>query len=242
MTNCVIWPIPLCQGSRDMSQWTYCMNVGKKSTSVMYIWYIEGTQPKILVDAGGRASTLQASGIHSEEIQSVETGLGRLGLKPADIDIVIVTHLHIDHIELGYLYTNAKFIVQEKELEYARSPHPWEASYFDRRYFDGLNLNVIDGDTDIVPGVTIVLTPGHTPGGQSIVINTARGKAIITGFCCAKETFVQTEEMKRKGREVATPGLHQDCRVAYDSVLKVKRMANIVLPLHDSAFVAGEAI
>lgn len=242
MANCIIHPIPLCQGPRDLSQWTYCMNIGTKSTSVMYVWYIEGSQSKILVDAGGRASTLREGGIPSEEIQSVEAGLGKLGVKPTDIDIIVVTHLHNDHIELGHLYKNARFIIQKKELDYARNPHPWEFSYFDRRYFDDLNLEVIDGDVEIVPGVAVFLTPGHTPGGQSVAINTAKGKAIITGFCCAKETFVQTEQMKLKGREVGVPGLHQDCRVAYDSVLKIKRMADIILPLHDKAFLTGEAI
>ena len=242
MANCVIWPIPLGQGPRDLSQWTYGMNVGTRSASVMHIWYIEGPQPKILVDAGGRASTLQEIGINSEEIQPVEIGLAKLGLKPADIDIVIVTHLHLDHIELGHLYKNARFIVQEKELDYARNPHPWDSCHFDRRYFDGLNFEVIDGDAEIVPGVAVFVTPGHTPGGQSVALDTAKGKAIITGFCCVKETFVQTEQMKCQGREVAAPGLHQDCRVAYDSVLRVKRMADIILPLHDTAFLAGEAI
>jgi len=48
--------------------------------------------------------------------------------------------------------------------------------------------------------------------------------------------------MKRKGREVATPAVHQDCREAYGSVLKVKRMADIIVLLHDAAFLTGEAI
>jgi len=242
MTSCVIHPIPLCQGPRDLSQWTHCMNVGTKSGSVMYTWYIEGPQPKILVDCGGRASTLREKGYPSEEIQSVEAGLDRLGLRPAAIDIIIVTHLHGDHIELGHLYKNAQFIVQKKELDYACHPHPWDAFFYEGVDFDDFNFQVIDGDAKIAPGVSVFLTPGHTPGGQSVVVNTASGKAIITGFCCVKETFVQTEQMRRRGWEVGAPGLHQDVREVYDSVLKVKRMADVIVPLHDPAFLAGKPI
>ena len=236
MANCVIHPIPLCQGTRDLSQWTHCMNVGTKSSSVMYTWYIEGPQSKILVDCGGRASTLREKGYPSEEIQSVDAGLDKLGLKPADIDIIIITHLNGDHAELGHLYKNAKFIVQKRELDYARHPHPWDAFFYAGGDFDGLNFEVIDGDRKIAPGVSVYLTPGHTPGGQSVAVDTARGKAVITGFCCVKETFVQTDQMRSRGWEAGAPGLHQDVREVYDSVLKIKRMADIILPLHDSAF------
>ena len=242
MTNCVIHPIPLCQGTRDLSQWTHCLNVGTKSALVVYTWYIEGPEPKILVDCGARASTFRDKGYPSEEIQSVDAGLDKLGLKPTDIDVVIITHLHGDHAELGHLYKNAKFIVQKKELEYALHPHPWDAFFYAGGDLDGLNFEVIDGDEKIAPGVSVYLTPGHTPGGQSVAVDTVRGKAVITGFCCVEETFVQTEQMKRRGWEVGAPGLHQDVREAYDSVLKVKRIADIILPLHDSAFLAGEPI
>ena len=92
MTTYSIRPIALCQGSRDVSQYTYCMNLGAKCKSVSYIWYIEGSQPKILVDAGTRAV-----GGFGDELISVDGGLAKLGLKPEDIDIVIVTHLHLDH-------------------------------------------------------------------------------------------------------------------------------------------------
>jgi len=218
------------------------MNVGIKSTSVCYVWFIEGSQPRILVDAGATASLFTAAGMVETDLTSVEAGLGKLGLKPSDIDIVIVTHLHGDHIALAHLYENAKFIVQKKELDYAYNPHPLDANFYHRSFFASLNFEVIEGDKQIVPGVTVLLTPGHSPGGQSVEVSTAAGKAIITGFCCTMSNFVQTEELKRQGWEVAAPGLHQDCREGYDSVLKVKQRADIIVPLHEPAFVGKESI
>lgn len=237
-----IRPIATCGGPRDTSQWTYCLNVGVKSDQSCYAWYIEGSQPKILVDTGARASQFAGKPLISRDLTPVENGLGKLGLVPEDIEIVIITHLHFDHIALGHLYKKAKFIVQKKELRYALNPHPLDAGFYDKGTFDCLNLEVIDGDTEIIPGVSVFLTPGHTPGGQSVQVDTAAGKAIITGFCCVMATFVQTEEMKQRGWEVAAPGLHQDVRQAYDTVLRVKRRADIIVPLHDTMFIGREAI
>ena len=58
----------------------------------------------------------------------------------------------------------------------------------DHRYFpdllDDVEVVQVDGDAQIVDGIGVLLTPGHTVGGQSIVVNTKAGKAVITGFCC----------------------------------------------------------
>jgi len=68
------------------------------------------------------------------------------------------------------------------------------------------------------------------------------GKAIITGFCCTLSTFAQTEAMKRKGWEVLVPLIHNDVQEAYDSVLRVKHRADIIIAIHDPTFVEKEQI
>ena len=231
-----IRPIALCGGPRDSSQYTYGMNFGTECNMICCVWYIEGSQPKILVDAGARASTFTGRGVPEADLISIEDGLSKLGLEPEDIEVVIVTHLHWDHIALGYLYKKAKFIVQKRELDYARNPHPVDAPFYDRTTFEDLDLEVIDGQKEIVPGVSVFLTPGHSPGGQSVEVDTAAGQAIITGFCCNLSTFIQTESMKHKGWEVTAPLVHQDVRKAYDSVLRVKHRADIIIAVHDPTF------
>ncbi|MFC1989987.1 hypothetical protein ACFLVW_05450 [Chloroflexota bacterium] len=99
-----------------------------------------------------------------------------------------------------------------------------------------------DSDKEIIPGVSVFLTPGHSPGGQSIEVNTAAGKTIITGFCCHLSTFIQTEEIKGRGWEVSEPIIHHDVREMYDSVLKVKRRADTILAIHDPAYIDKEVI
>ncbi len=243
MVNYSICPIATCQGEHDGSQYTYRANYGKTFKNACYAWFIKGSKPKILVDTGARAATFRKKGALAEiDLISVEDGLAKLGVTPEDIDIVILTHLHGDHTELSSLYKNAKFIVQKKELEYAKHPHPIDADLYIKPYFESLNFDVIDGDVQIDSGISIFLTPGHTPGGQSIQVNTASGKAVITGFCCSSDTFKQTADMKRRGWEVTAPLIHHDVRAAYDSVLKVKKRADIILTLHDAEYIGREIV
>ena len=237
-----IRPIALCEFPLDGSFYAYRMNFGTICNTTCYIWYIEGSQPKIIVDAGVSASIFMAKGDSARELTSVEDGLAKLGLKPGDIEIVIVTHLHFDHIALGYLYKNARFVVQKNELDYALSPHPIDAGLYDKTTFEDLNMEVIDGQKELIPGVCVFPTPGHTPGSQSVEVSTLAGKAIITGFCCTLSSFTQTNEMKRWGWEVTIPLVHHDVREAYDSVLKVKRQADVIIALHDPIFAGREMI
>jgi N-acyl homoserine lactone hydrolase len=236
MATHIIHPIALCEGPRDSSHFAYRSPAGTSCNAVCYVWYLEGPESKILVDAGASASTFTKRGTPESDLISINVGLDKYGLSPDDIDIVIATHLHCDHIALGYLYKKAKFIVQKRELDYARNPHPIDADLYDRTTFDGLNWEVIDGNADLVPGISVFLTPGHSPGGQSVEVVTASGKAIITGFCCTNDTFVQTQEMRRRGWEVTVPLIHQDALQAYDSVVEVKRRANVIIPLHEARF------
>lgn len=234
--NYHIRPIPLCKCIRDKSQWTYRMDYGKKVSSSTYVWYIENSDPKLLVDAGIQAEQYEAHGLTAEHVQSLEEGLERVGVRTEDIDIVILTHLHFDHIALAHKFNRGKFIIQRKELDFARNPHPMVASGYSQMAFKDLNFEVVDGDTEIIDRVGVLLTPGHTPGTQSIWVETPKGLAIITGFCCTRDNFNVTSEAKAKGLEVIAPGIHVDALQAYDSALKVKRAAEIILPIHDIEF------
>lgn len=66
-----------------------------------------------------------------------------------------------------------------------------------------------------------------------MLINTRKGTAIITGLCCIMDNFELPVELKDKGYEVITLGLHINAEEAYNSLLKIKKMADIIVPLHD---------
>ena len=237
MTNCVIRPIPLIEMEIDKSMLTYRLGFGESFKQVVYAWYIEGSKEKIIVDTGISAEYLiQKRGFPARNIQSLESGLKSVGLSPADIDLVILTHLHSDHVAEGCKFTKAKFIVQKDELEFAQNPHPTVAMQYLGELFDGLNFEVVEGDTPICDEVSVISTPGHTPGGQSVTVKTAEGTAIISGLCTIRENFDPPEPFS-KTMPVYPIGLFVDLFKMYDNLLKIKNAADIIIANHDPEYV-----
>ena len=131
MSECVIRPIPLAKGPIEKTIYTYRIGPGQMAEAAYYIWYIEGPKKKTIVDAGVTADILAAGGRFGRtDIQSLEEGMRKIGLKPDDIETVIATHLHHDHIALAASFPNAEIIVQKAELEAARNPHPISAGTY----------------------------------------------------------------------------------------------------------------
>lgn len=238
MANCVIHPIPLWVSPAPLTKHTYNFNWGKESLVTGYVWYIEGMKERVIVDAGGDPEyLLKIRGIPAYYIQTLEAGLDKVGLSVSDIDLIIQTHLHHDHVSLGSKYPKARVLVQKKELEFARNPHPLYDFLYPKQFIDGLNYEVIDGNVQISEGVSVLLTPGHTPGSQSVSVKSDQGTAIITGFCSLKENFESPDSpIGKLSIPVTPPHLHTNVLDAYDSVLRVKEMADIILPLHDPEF------
>lgn len=242
MTNCVIRPIPLIEMEIDKSMLTYRLSFGESFKQVVYAWYIEGPKEKMIVDTGISAEYLiQKRGFPARNLQSLESGLNRVGLSPADIDLVILTHLHSDHVAEGCKFTKAKFIVQKDELEFAQNPHPTVAMQYLGELFDGLNFEVVEGDTPICDEVSVISTPGHTPGGQSVTVKTAEGTAIISGLCTIRENFDPPEPFS-KTMPVYPIGLFVDLFKMYDNLLKIKNAADIIISNHDPEYVQREHI
>lgn len=237
MANYVIRPIPLAEMILDKSMLTYRRNCGQPFTQLVYVWYIEGPKEKILVDAGVNAEYLsQKRGLPSKSIQSLESGLMKVGLTPDDIDLVIITHLHSDHIAQGRQFSKARFLVQKAELDFAQDPHPTVAAQYPREFFGGLNFEVVEGDTAICDGVSVISTPGHSPGGQSVAISTAEGIAIISGICTIRENFEPPESLG-KTMPVFPCGVFVNLFNMYDNLLKIKKMADIIIPNHEPEYV-----
>lgn len=236
MTELTIHPLPLVKIKTVRGIMTYLVNIAEPLECYEYIWYIEGLKKRILVDAGGPAETFVRRGFPAENIDSPDSALKKVGLSPEDVDIIICTHLHYDHIEFGHMYKNATFIVQKTELAAAFDPHPIQkASYLPKETLKGLNFEIVEGDTQIVEGVKVLFTPGHTLGGQSVVVHTSRGKVIISGLCTIRDNFEPPEQVRHL-MPVITPGHHLDAREAFTSLKRIKEEADIVIPLHEAEF------
>ncbi len=231
-----IRPIPLTTMVREKAGWTFRSGYGQKLNLGNYVWYIEGSDPKILVDSGASAEQWWALKKQADKIQSMEEGLAKIGLKPADIGIILITHLHFDHMALSPMFPNARNIVQKKELDFALNPHIMWAEAFDQEIIKKVKFEVIDGDKEIIKGVKVMLTPGLTPGSQSVAVKTPKGTAIICGFCSTMDNFLPPAEQIAQGIEIVPTTIHLNVCELYDSALKVKKQADILIPLHEISF------
>ena len=110
--------------------------------------------------------------------RSVADALAEIDLSPVDVSLVINTHLHFDHCGQNAVFAHAPFFVQRAELDRARREEPEVAGWFD---FAGARFELLDGDCDIVSGVRVLATPGHTLGHQSVVVDVAGDKEVMIG-------------------------------------------------------------
>jgi N-acyl homoserine lactone hydrolase len=99
-------------------------------------------------------------------------------LSPADVRIVINSHLHFDHCGQNAVFKHAPFYVQRSELDRARTEQSDVSEWFD---FAGARFELLDGDAQIAEGVRVVATPGHTVGHQSVIVDTPAGGAVMIG-------------------------------------------------------------
>lgn len=94
--------------------------------------------------------------------------LAELDLSPQDIEYVINTHLHFDHCGNNMLFKDATIFVQRRHYEAAKEHDAFPNEYFD---IPGLRYELIDGEPELFPGVQTILTPGHAPWHQSLMIS-----------------------------------------------------------------------
>jgi glyoxylase-like metal-dependent hydrolase (beta-lactamase superfamily II) len=235
--NYIIHPIVTAQLAVEAGRITYLRNYGKIMWVPCPFYLITGGPEPILVDTSGHAEVM--SRLRHEPVKAMlnfEKGLQNFGLNLNDIRIVIHTHLMYDHCANSKSLPKAEFVVQKKEVDFAFDPHPMFAGAYQRNLFEGLSFQVIDGDHELLPGIKVLLTPGHSPGGQSVAVTTSAGVAIITGFCCTNENFLPQKNqawMTDVTPEVIPPGIHTDMLQAYESILRIRNLADIIIPFHD---------
>jgi N-acyl homoserine lactone hydrolase len=131
----------------------------------------------VLVDTGvGGPEQVLAD--HHVVNRSVADALAEHDMTPGDIDLVINTHLHFDHCGQNAVFKHAAFYIQSAELAWARREMPRLADWFD---FTDARFELLAGDAEIVPGLSVVATPGHTIGHQSVVVSTGNGTEVLIG-------------------------------------------------------------
>jgi N-acyl homoserine lactone hydrolase len=237
-----IRPLALTRVEQDMSVFTYRFHYGRKIQVPHTCWYIEGADQHILVDTAASAEMARSlRGFEAQDIISFEDALGSLNLRPEDIDIVVQTHLQWDHCGNTSKCKNAKVICAEAELLFALSPHPILAPTYRRELLKDLDFTLVQGYCEIIPGLELIPAPGHTPGTLAVSVGTEKGRAVLTGFCSLRENF-EPPEAVREILPVIAPGIHLNAVEAFETALRIKSLADILIPMHDPASAEAKSI
>ncbi|MFQ5933727.1 MAG: MBL fold metallo-hydrolase [Dehalococcoidia bacterium] len=157
---------------------------------------IQSNGLNILVDTGvGRKEPEKTKDIYGLASGRLQRGLKDHGLVPRDIQMVILSHLHFDHVggctrfdskgNVVCTFPKAKYIAQKADWEEANNPNERNTAAYHKDDFEPLlekgQLELIDGDAEIVPGVLAKVTGGHSKGHQVIIVGNGRRKAAIMG-------------------------------------------------------------
>lgn len=184
---------PILTGYTATDKGLYCTqhrDVGVKLELPCFAFLIETQTGPVLVDTG-MAWTERADwhhkGSHQPEGFAIHEQLSKLGIDCADIRMVVFTHLHWDHCYYMDKFVNARFIAHKIEYEFAINPiPPYYKSYEHpvlgfKPPFDGLEIETVDGEAEIEPGIRVFPTPGHSPGHQAVEVDTKEGSYIVCG-------------------------------------------------------------
>jgi len=164
----------------------------KKIKINYYIWAVKGRNETLVVDSGVAPPLAQEMGLQGY-VNPVHVLKG-IGIEASQVQKVVITHIHFDHVNGMGLFPKATFYVQEKEFNFwmkdpvAKKPPFLLLSAPDRNAdlakLEGTErLVLIKGDQTILPGIELLLAPGHTPGLQVVAVNTAKGTAIVGSDC-----------------------------------------------------------
>jgi glyoxylase-like metal-dependent hydrolase (beta-lactamase superfamily II) len=205
----------------DKSLIVYMKYMGQPYDAALKSLLISTPEENILVDTGAGQlpeKYRQYYPIKRKPNETLQTELLKHDLKPEDIDFVVNTHLHFDHCGNNALFKNAKFIVQAEEYRYAFEPERFQQTAYIRELFDvNVDYQQLHGKRKIVDGVSIVPTPGHSIGHQSVLVE-VNGKNYVY---CGDAAPIK-ENLERRN----IPGVLYCPHKALESIDCLKTMKN----------------
>jgi len=156
----------------------------------VHAWLIRHPDGAILVDTGiGVGNEAIDEWYHPHTTQLLDA-IDGAGVLPSEIAAVVISHLHFDHCGQQEVLT-APVYVQAIEFAVAQTPGytvpDWAAIPEDR-------LRLVHGDQELADGVTLLSTPGHTPGHQSVLLEAAGERVVIAAQCAFRAVELRTGE------------------------------------------------
>ena len=139
-------------------------------------YLVEHPEGAVLMDTGMGADNEFLNRAYRPRLVPLADALAARGCRVSDVVALVNSHLHFDHCGNNRELAGVPTWVQRAEVQVAREPHYTIREWFD---FEGAALEIVDGEAEILPGLRVVPTPGHTPGHQSLVVEGGDRRAIV---------------------------------------------------------------
>ena len=238
-----IWVLDTGRVTLDKSILTGGMGFGQKVLAPVWCVLAQTGEGFVMIDTGldpyGITDPDHTWGIRAKTVVPVMTPendvrelLKKISVSPDDIKYVITTHMHWDHTGANRFISNATYVVQMSEYAFAYYPETRISTSYMKNHFDyKQNYKLIEGDFELMPGVMILYTPGHTPGHQSVLLTMKDGKEIIiTGDA------VYTSENIEKNIPPGNCWSNRDSMLSLDKIRTIGKLRNAeIWPAHDLA-------
>jgi glyoxylase-like metal-dependent hydrolase (beta-lactamase superfamily II) len=226
-----IYPLDCGSMIRERSNLLYQKDPGVKVDVATLSYYVTDGERKILVDTAGEPATGSNHAPYSQRPdQFLEKQLFKIGVDPKDIEMVLFTHVHWDHASNNHLFQNARFCVQKTELQYAVWPIESQVHFYDLPVLFQTKYEALEGNEEVLDGLRVITTPGHTPGSQTVLVQGERKVyALVGDLVSAVEAWEATPRIPN--------GIHTDLGACFESMKKLAKYSNDVLPTHDLSII-----
>jgi glyoxylase-like metal-dependent hydrolase (beta-lactamase superfamily II) len=209
-------------------------------------WVADGPNGPIVIDTGYHPDYVAPEWAQGKGFIEPPALLKELGIKAEEVKTVIVTHFHQDHFTGMDYFPAAKFVIQRAELEFWTGPL-MRHEIFDRQIrpkvrpaLETLQQNgrveLIDGDRELYPGLSLVKAGGHTPGSQMVALQTAAGTAVLCG------DIAYTFKNIRDRHPVGWYYNLGDTVTALDRALATAARPDLAFPNHDTEILQGKRV
>ncbi len=187
-----------------------------------------GSTNTVLIRDGGMNIVVDPGILQLGRYGAFQKRLAEFGLEPGDIDMVVNTHCHYDHIESNYLFRGKPLVVHEKEIEYCSNLY-WPE--FTEAFMGIMEIDAVSGEKKLSENVRVIETLGHTPGSISVLAETGEGLVA----CIGDAAIVREDLLEFRVPSVVTKNIAPEV-----SVNSLKRIAALnpfmVVPGHDAPF------
>jgi glyoxylase-like metal-dependent hydrolase (beta-lactamase superfamily II) len=234
-----VTPLKVAQIKLCKAELTYNVDFSTQLWAPVFVYVLKDSDSKgvVLVDSGFEPDFAE-SNTRGGRTQ-LKRALRSVNVDPEKVRSLILTHLHNDHSSFLNLFRQARIFLQATELSYAHNPLPTQRLFYNRsmlKHLEKADVELLRGDRRIETGLRVLHTPGHTPGSQTVLVDTRKGVYALCGDTVPMFHNWFPSDARfgtRVGWPRIPPGGHTDLQAWFESARKIEMSGASIIPSHD---------